>query len=80
MFLCLNSYRTNYLILILLILGKEKKPRYYYILIVIYEEFLCLELIFILGSGVACILRPLAILATALSALSIAFLNDRYAT
>jgi hypothetical protein len=79
-FLCLNSYRTNYFILILLILGKEKKPRYYYILIVIYEEFLCLELIFILGSGVACILRPLAILATALSALSIAFLNDRYAT
>ncbi|KAH8501497.1 hypothetical protein POPTR_008G060400v4 [Populus trichocarpa] len=42
-------YRTNYFILILLILG------------------------------VACILRPLAILATALSALSIAFLNDSFA-
>uniref|UniRef100_A0A6N2M6R8 Yip1 domain-containing protein n=1 Tax=Salix viminalis TaxID=40686 RepID=A0A6N2M6R8_SALVM len=43
----LYYYRTNYFILILLVLG------------------------------VACILRPLAILATALSALSIAFLNDR---
>ncbi|KAF9676869.1 hypothetical protein SADUNF_Sadunf08G0048200 [Salix dunnii] len=45
----LYYYRTNYFILILLILG------------------------------VACILRPLAILATALSALSIAFLNDSFA-
>ncbi|KAJ6432595.1 hypothetical protein OIU84_019770 [Salix udensis] len=45
----LYYYRTNYFLLILLILG------------------------------VACILRPLAILATALSALAIAFFNDRYA-
>ncbi|KAJ6726996.1 PRA1 PROTEIN [Salix purpurea] len=45
----LYYYRTNYFILILLVLG------------------------------VACILRPLAILATALSALSIAFLNDSFA-
>ncbi|KAG6758292.1 hypothetical protein POTOM_038632 [Populus tomentosa] len=46
----LYYYRTNYFILILLILG------------------------------VACILRPLAILATALSALAIAFFNDRIFT
>ncbi|KAI5574914.1 hypothetical protein POPTR_010G198000v4 [Populus trichocarpa] len=45
----LYYYRTNYFILILLILG------------------------------VACILRPLAILATALSALAIAFFNDSFA-
>ncbi|CAK7325759.1 unnamed protein product [Dovyalis caffra] len=45
----LYYYRTNYFILILLILG------------------------------VACILRPLSILATALSALAIAFLNDSFA-
>ncbi|KAG6760169.1 hypothetical protein POTOM_036672 [Populus tomentosa] len=46
----LYYYRTNYFILILLILG------------------------------VACILRPLAILATALSALAVAFFNDRIFT
>lgn len=45
----LYYYRTNYFILILLILG------------------------------VACILRPLAILATAMSALAIAFFNDSFA-
>ncbi|KAG5237529.1 hypothetical protein OIU77_013542 [Salix suchowensis] len=45
----LYYYRTNYFLLILLILG------------------------------VACILRPLAILATALSALAIAFFNDSFA-
>lgn len=83
--ICICSYRTNYFILITVILGKLtkglQKSSFFIInmwtcVCVCVFRLLIFEL-WIVGLGF--IRRPLAIVAAFLTALSIAFLNDRYA-
>lgn len=80
------SYRTNYFIMIVAILGKRQIIMYYSV----ETRYWCLHWAFSLDLWITscafCIAalgflrRPLAIVAAFLTTLSIAFLNDRYFT